>query len=148
MSASQTFGHFDSSLQYKERRAAYAVILNGTDAVIAIKGIGDKYWLPGGGSLPCEPAEETAIREVREELGRGVRLIKEIGQATQYFYAAVEDCYYKMEATFFLAELTDEPPQAEEYQPHWLPIETLRTSLFHQCHAWAVSQAAQTQASG
>lgn len=148
MSDSQTFGHFDPHLQYKDRRAAYAVILDGTDAVIAIKGTGDKYWLPGGGSLLCETAEETAIREVREELGRGVRLTQEIGQATQYFYAAAEDCHYKMEATFFRAELIDEPSEAVEYQLHWLPLEAVKMSFFHQCHVWAIYRAARNPSGG
>jgi 8-oxo-dGTP pyrophosphatase MutT (NUDIX family) len=132
MSDLQSFGHFDPRLPYKYRRAAYAVILAGPSAVIAIKA-GDKYWLPGG---------ETAIREVREELGRGVRLMQEIGQATQYFYAADEDCNYKMEATFFRAEFIEEQSELREYEPSCVLIADTNTSFFHQCHAWAINQAA------
>jgi 8-oxo-dGTP pyrophosphatase MutT (NUDIX family) len=120
------------------------VILAGAGAVIAIKGAGDKYWLPGGGSLRGETAEQTVIRELREELGREARLIEEIGRATQYFYAAAEDCNYKMEATFFRAELIDGPAESREHEPYCAPMRDASASFFHQCHAWAIYQAAQT----
>src|SRR5205085_2738055 len=80
----ESFGYVPN-LKYKDRRAAYAVIITGSDRMAAVKGR-EKYWLPGGGSLKEETAEETILREVREELGRTVRLIQEIGQAIQYFY--------------------------------------------------------------
>ena len=141
MSEPQSFGHFDPGLRYEDRRAAYAVIIARGGVVLAIKGAGDKYWLPGGGSLRGEAAEETISREVREELGRGVRLLEKIGHATQYFYAIAEDLNYKMEAIFFRAELTDAPSEPGEDEAHWLPLESQGNSFFHQCHAWAVRQA-------
>jgi ADP-ribose pyrophosphatase YjhB (NUDIX family) len=142
MSAPQVFGHFDPSLSYEDRRAAYAVIIEGGEAVVAIKGAQDKYWLPGGGSLSEEAAEETVRREVREELGRSVRLIEEIGRATQYFHAAAEDRNYKMEATFFRAEFTDAQAEPCEHEPYRLPLDNISALFFHVCHAWAVRQAA------
>jgi 8-oxo-dGTP pyrophosphatase MutT (NUDIX family) len=148
MSEPQSFGHFDPSLRYEERRAAYAVIIAGSEVVGAIKGAGDKYWLPGGGSLSGEAAEETIIREVREELGRGVRLIEEIGNATQYFYAVAEDRNYKMEAAFFRAELIGAPSGPGEHELHWLPLGSMSNLFFHQCHAWAVEQAVLMQSLG
>jgi 8-oxo-dGTP pyrophosphatase MutT (NUDIX family) len=141
MSEPPVFGHFDPSLSYEDRRAAYAVIIQSGEVVVAIKGAVDKYWLPGGGSLGGEAAEETVRREVREELGRGIRLIEEIGRATQYFYAAAEDSSYKMEATFFRAEFTDAPAEPCEHEPYRLPLDSINTSFFHECHAWAVRQA-------
>jgi 8-oxo-dGTP pyrophosphatase MutT (NUDIX family) len=65
--------------------------------------------LPGGGSLPGETPEQTLVREVREELARGVRLVTQIGTARQFFYAAEDDCHYDILAVFFLAEFPDEP---------------------------------------
>ena len=139
MSKIQSFG-YDPNLKYKDRRAAYAVIITGGNRVAAVKGR-EKYWLPGGGSLKDETAEETIIREVREELGMGVQLIKEIGQAIQFFYAANEDCCYKMDATFFLAEFTNEPLEIGENELHWLLIEEASRSFFHESHTWATNQA-------
>jgi 8-oxo-dGTP pyrophosphatase MutT (NUDIX family) len=141
MSESQAFGHFDSSLRYEDRRAAYAVIIQSGGVVVAIKGAGDKYWLPGGGSLGGETAAETVRREVREELGRDVRLIEEICHATQYFRAAAENRNYKMAATFFLAEFTDEQAEPCEHELQMLPVNIMSGSFFHECHTWAVKQA-------
>jgi 8-oxo-dGTP pyrophosphatase MutT (NUDIX family) len=150
MSEPHVFGHFDSSLRYEDRRAAYAVIIPCAGVVVAIKGDGGKYWLPGGGSLPGETAAETVRREVREELGRDARLIEEIGQATQYFRAAAEGRNYKMEATFFLAEFTDdEQAKPCEHVLQRLPVNSMSDSFFHECHTWAVRQAvAQRKPSG
>ncbi|HUQ32470.1 MAG TPA: NUDIX domain-containing protein [Pyrinomonadaceae bacterium] len=150
MSEPRVFGHFDSSLRYEDRRAAYAVIIPCAGVVVAVKGGGGKYWLPGGGSLPGEAAAETVRREVREELGRDVRLIEEIGQATQYFRAAVAGHNYKMEATFFRADFTnDEQAKPSEHELQMLPVNIASDSFFHECHTWAVWQAvAQAQASG
>ncbi len=145
MTELQSFGHFDLTLQYKDRRAAYAVIMLGADTVVAVKGAGDKYWLPGGGAQRGETAAATVMREVREELGRSVRLIAEIGQTTQYFYAAAEDCYYKMEASFFRAELIAKPVERGEYELQWVKLADARETFFHQCHVWAIKQVAQTQ---
>src|SRR5215471_13622651 len=134
------FGHFDPYLRYKNRRAAYAVILANPCSVLAIK-VRNKYWLPGGGSRDGETAEDTVVREVREELGRHVRLIEEIGKAIQYFHASEENCSYKMEATFFRAELVDGPTESAEYEISFPPITSVSTSFFHQCHEWAIDQA-------
>jgi 8-oxo-dGTP pyrophosphatase MutT (NUDIX family) len=41
-----------------------------------VKGTSGKFFLPGGGSLPEETAEETVRREIREELARSVRLMR------------------------------------------------------------------------
>jgi ADP-ribose pyrophosphatase YjhB (NUDIX family) len=142
MSEPQVFGHFDSSLRYEDRRAAYAVIIPCGGVVVAIKGAGDKYWLPGGGSLPGETAAETVRREVREELGRHVRLIEELGHATQYFRAATEGRNYKMQATFFRAEFKDdEKAQPCEHELQRLSVNSMSDSFFHECHTWAVRQA-------
>src|SRR5690348_10349000 len=107
MSEAQRFGTPEPGISYRERRAAYAVIVReGRVATVQNRG---RHFLPGGGSLPNEAPEQTVVREVREELARSVRLIRKIGEATQYFYADADDCHYHMPAVFFAAEFTDEP---------------------------------------
>jgi len=133
------FGRFDPRLRYKKRRAAYAVILTDPCSVIAIK-VRDKYWLPGGGSRDGEAADATVLREVREELGRDVRLIEEIGKAIQYFHASEENCSYEMEATFFRAELVAGRKEPAEHEFSYLRLSSVTTAFFHQCHEWAIEQ--------
>ena len=96
------------------------------------------YFLPGGGSLSGETPEQTVAREVREELARGVRIIRQIGEAVQYFYADGHN--YRMKAMFFEAEFASEASGAGEHELYWLESEELEQSFFHQCHAWAAGQ--------
>jgi 8-oxo-dGTP pyrophosphatase MutT (NUDIX family) len=125
---------------YVERRAAYVVVRDdgGRVATVAPR---QKHFLPGGGSLPGETAEETIIREVREELARGVRLTRRIGEAVQHFYSGADERHYKMLATFFAGEFTDEEHGGEcEHELRRLPAEDAARACFHECHAWAIAQ--------
>jgi ADP-ribose pyrophosphatase YjhB (NUDIX family) len=101
-----TFGVREPGTAYTERRAAYGVVFGAAETVAVVRGPSGRFWLPGGGSLPGESAEDTLAREVREELGRGVRLIDRLGQATQFFHAADEGRHYRMQAVFFRADFT------------------------------------------
>jgi putative acetyltransferase len=138
--SSLTFGARLDSVAYTERPAAYAVVAGENRAVAAVRGQAGMIALPGGGSLPGETPEETVVREVREELARGVRLVRRLGAATQFFYAADDDCHYQMFAVFFLAEFPDEPSGQGEHELFWLPLAEASAAFFHECHAWAVHQ--------
>jgi putative acetyltransferase len=133
-----TFGSCLEGVAYADRPAAYAVVAGENGTVAAVKGTAGMIGLPGGGSLPGETAEETVRREVREELGRSVHLIRTIGAATQYFYAADDDRHYNMSAVFFLAEFPDEPTGKGEHDLFWLPLTETDRAFFHHSHAWAV----------
>jgi 8-oxo-dGTP pyrophosphatase MutT (NUDIX family) len=119
---------------------------NGT--VAAVRGTTGMIGLPGGGSLPGESPEETLVREVREELACSVRLIRRIGEVTQFFYAADDDCHYEMLAVFFLADFPDEPSGRGEHELFWLPVADAARAFFHECHAWAAQQGLKTSAEG
>ena len=134
------FGAPDPRVRYSERRAAYVVVIR--NAKVAMVSSGQKHFLPGGGSMPGEGPEETVVREVHEELGRRVRLIRSLGEATQYFYSNDDDRHYKMLATFFAGEFTDDVSDGSgEHQLDWLSVTETDRACFHECHAWAVRQA-------
>ena len=140
MAKALIFGSPEPSVQYTERRAAYVVVA--TDGKVAMVKEWQKYFLPGGGSVPGEAPEDTVAREVNEELARRVRLIHKIGEAIQYFYSTADDRHYQMLATFFAGEFTDEPSSGTgEHELHWLPLMESELACFHACHAWAVRQA-------
>jgi 8-oxo-dGTP pyrophosphatase MutT (NUDIX family) len=131
------FGAPERNVQYCERRAAYLVVIR--DAKVAMVGSGQKYFLPGGGSMPDENPQETVVREVREELALGVRLLRSLGEATQYFYSVDDDRHYQMQAVFFAGEFTDAVDGGTgEHQLDWLSVREMDRSCFHECHAWAV----------
>src|SRR3954447_135668 len=100
------FGSPTPGVSCTDRLAAYAVITNG-ESMVAVVNSKKGHFLPGGGSLPGEAPEDTVQREVREELGRGARLLGKLGEAVQYFPA--DGKQFKMHAVFFTAEFTDEP---------------------------------------
>lgn len=88
------------------------------------------------------------MREVREELARSVWLVDKIGEATQFFYVADEDRYYKMRGVFFLAEFPDEPNGRGEHELFWLPLEKAAEAFFHESHAWASRQGLERSTEG
>ena len=140
MAETIVFGSREPNIQYIERRAAYVVIVSSGGNIAMVKAR-QKYFLPGGGSLPDEAPEDTVAREISEELARRVRLIRSLGEATQYFYSTDEDRHYKMLATFFAGEFIDEATaDCAEHELEWLAETELEQSCFHACHAWAVRQ--------
>jgi len=134
---SLTFGKPLEGAAYTERPAAYAVVAGAKETVVAVKGTSGMIGLPGGGSLPGETPEDTVRREVREELARSVRLVRRIAEATQFFYAADDDCHYKMRGVLCLAEFSDEPDGQGEHDLFWLPLAEATSAFFHESHAWA-----------
>lgn len=136
-----TFGSPAPGVRHAERRAAYVVIF-GDDATVATVASRQKQFLPGGGSLAGEAPEQTVAREVREELSRGVRLTGRLGEVVQYFYSDADARHYKMLATFFTGEFTDDARGgAGEHELRWLPSDDAGRAFFHECHAWAVARA-------
>lgn len=134
-----TFGFPVTGVTYEKRLAAYAVIRNRTGTIAAVRAPAG-YWLPGGGALPGETPEATVVREVREELGRALRLINKIGEAVQYFCAVSDGKYYAMRAVFFRAALAEVPLGPGEYEVCWLDTSHPVPVFFHACHDWAVRQ--------
>jgi 8-oxo-dGTP diphosphatase len=140
MTETLIFGSVEPNVDYTERRAAYLVIIDG-DTVAMVRSRG-KLFLPGGGSLPGEAPEETISREVHEELARGVRLLRGLGEAIQYFHSTDDDRRYKMTATFFAGEFEGETLEGVgEHELEWTAIASAERACFHECQAWAIRQA-------
>lgn len=132
------FGTQDTAVEYEPRRAAYAVIADGQGRVASVLARYG-YFLPGGGSLEGEGPEQTIEREVMEELGRRVRILRRLGEAVQYFTG--EEKSYRMEATFFAAEFVGACVGPSEHELHWIEPDEWERVFYHQCHAWAARSA-------
>jgi len=138
------FGAAPAGVVCHPRPAAYVVVRAPDGRVAVIRAVAFdgtmRCWLPGGAAEPGESPEATVGREVREELGRAVRLTGRIGEAVQRFYAGSEQRWYEMTAVFFRGELDGEPIGAGSDELYWLDPTSERDVFFHACHAWAASQ--------
>ena len=137
---SRVFGSAPSGAVCLKRSAAYAVIKDTLGRVAAVDTpvAGEiKYWLPGGGMHAGETPEETVVREVREEVGRAVRLRGPLGEAIQFFYAGDEARWYEMTATFLRAEFDGDLGEHAEHELRWIDANRQGNMFFHACHAWA-----------
>jgi ADP-ribose pyrophosphatase YjhB (NUDIX family) len=130
----KVFGRVRGGVEYSPRPAAYAVVRDAFGRVATVRTAGG-HFLPGGGSLAGESPEETVAREVREELAREVRLLRELGRAVQHFRA--DGRRYRMAAVFFAAEFAGAPAGAGEHELLWLVPAEFDAAFFHECHAWA-----------
>jgi len=130
-----TFGEISPGLEYIDRPAAYAVILNDGRRVAVVRS--KRGWfLPGGGTDPGETPEETILREAREEIARDITLGERLGEATQYFSVGEE--HRRLHATFYTATLGSVVDGDPEYELEWVSLHEGRTEFFHACHVWAV----------
>src|SRR4029077_21251943 len=78
------FGVRNMALPQKTRACAYAVITNPDGLIAAVQENLGKMYLPGGGIELSETPAQAVHREVREELGRAIRLTGCIGQSLHY----------------------------------------------------------------
>ena len=88
-----------------------------------------QWELPGGKIDAGESAGETAMREIEEELGVAVEIVRELGSAT--FEGPDGDCYY----TWFLAKIVEGEPQLCEPQT----FDTLRYYTIDDMHELKLS---------
>lgn len=87
-----------------------------------------------------ESPEQTALREVREELGREAVLLRRLESAVQYFFAGDLGIWFRMKAHFFIGAFVGAPVADGEHELHWIDLPSQRGEFFHECHAWAASQ--------
>ena len=85
-------GGDEESFRTAPRMGAAAVIVDEGGQVLLVKlTYGRRNWeLPGGNTEPGESAEETALREVREETGLRVRAVR----LTSVYYEADTDMHH------------------------------------------------------
>jgi 8-oxo-dGTP diphosphatase len=136
MDEPRVFGTPEKGGAVVPRQAAYAIVRAGGRVAVVQEDSG--LFLPGGGREPGETAEENVRREVREEVGCGLRILRRVAEAVQYCPAHDRDGWYATEATFFAGAFEGAPGGGACALVWLLPDEAGRL-LHHASHAWAVT---------
>jgi mutator protein MutT len=105
-----------------------AVIRRGDSYLVTRRTAGthlEGYWeFPGGKCEAGETLRDSLVREIREELGAGVRIGAEI-LSTAHAYPD-----RSVELHFFAADLLDEPTPLAGQEMRWVPRRELRSLRF------------------
>lgn len=135
------FGHQVDGQHYAPRPGAYGLIFDASGR-IAILETPQGYFLPGGGSEGSETPEETLVREVQEECGFSVEIIKRAGEAVEYRRTAGHEHGIRKECVFFAATVGDGGSAATEtdHMLIWLEPHEAEKRLSHESERWALRQ--------
>jgi 8-oxo-dGTP diphosphatase len=132
------FGEVVAGAHYVHRPGSYALV-HDDEGRIAVLETPKGLYLPGGGADPAETPEETLRRELREECGWEIAVIRELGRALEYVFAPGEG-YFAKDCAFYEARITAEGAGGEE-QVRWLPLEQAARDLKFASQRWALAQA-------
>jgi 8-oxo-dGTP diphosphatase len=136
------FGQRIAGRHYRLRPGAYAVVFNAERRVAVMRTSGGCY-LPGGGSEPGESPETTLRREVREECGREIDVVRPIGEAIEYVGSEVSGDGFVKRGAFFEAVFgpVSIVPVEADHTLTWLTPGEAAAVLSNRSHAWAVHEA-------
>ncbi|MBE6617480.1 MAG: NUDIX domain-containing protein [Ruminococcaceae bacterium] len=87
------------------------------------------YCFPKGHMENGETEEETALREIREEVGLDVTLIDGFRQPDEYKFSLNGDLVIQKEVVYFLAEFEDQTPHPQESELFDVYLMTLEEAL-------------------
>lgn len=136
---SRVFGERHGGLDYRIRRAAYAVVL---DEHLRVACVAEEsgLFLPGGGLEADEDAVRAVQREVAEECACDLEIISPLESAIQFFQTARGEPY-ELHASFFFARFGPGLGGEGQHELSWQSASPVPPRFFHQCHVWAVQQA-------
>lgn len=119
------------------RLSSYAVIVKDEKVLLLELRSTGKYFLPGGGVELGEKIEDALAREVGEEVGIEVDIIKFLGFKESFFYYDPWDEAYQNISFFYLCEaktfdLLDNNKILDEevINPRWISIRSLKEDNF------------------
>ena len=114
---------------------------------VVLAGRQGMWVLPKGTPDRDERIEETAVREVREETGLDVRIVRPLG-TVEYWFALPRQRVHKI-VHFFLMEATggDTSRHDHEYEDvRWVPVEEARRLLSFQTYRAMLERALAAEA--
>ena len=120
---------------YGRRPGAYAILLRG-DRILVTRQAAPipEFQLPGGGIEPGEQPLAALHREVLEETGWRIALIRRIGAFRRFTYMPDYDRWAEKLCAIYLARpiLRLGPPSEPGHTAVWLPVRAALTALGNQ----------------
>jgi 8-oxo-dGTP diphosphatase len=136
------FGEKRDGYTYTDRPGAYAIIFNAKNEIAVVE-TPTGFFLPGGGIEKGESPEQALRREIQEEIGMKMKILRRLGEASQYLYSRIEKRAFNKIGNFFVAELVGPQGEATETEHWlvWLTHEKALKKLNHEFQRWMVEQA-------
>ncbi|WP_339773990.1 NUDIX domain-containing protein [uncultured Thalassospira sp.] len=133
------FGSPEPGKFYNIKDCAYAVIPDGKGRLGVVK-TPKGIMLIGGGVERGESVQVALAREAIEETGRALRIISQIGIATQYVNNRAKGKYRLKRGVFFIAEILPKTvAQIDlDHEFLWMPARDVEKKLVRSFHRWAV----------
>lgn len=133
------FGTKQDGVDYIDRPGVYAVIEN-NDRQIAVIKTSNGYFLPGGGIDIGESDIEALKREVVEETGYQISILREIGAAVEYIDVEGEEKHYQIRSRFYRVQLRSKVRNGVEkdHRLVWLLPEDVMKLLKRQGQVWII----------
>lgn len=130
-------------VKYTERAGAYAVLEQDGRLLVTFQERPlAEYQLPGGGIDPGEGAVRALHREVREETGWSIRIVRRLGVYQRYTYMPDYDLWARKLCHIYLGHpaLRHGPPSEEFHSAVWLEASDAAARLASSGDAWFTRQ--------
>jgi len=136
------FGKKAAGRDYEERRSVYGVAFNDKGQLLVARARG-KIVLPGGGVDAGEKRKQALRREVLEETGHSIEIIRKIGRANEFTFSKRRGRASNKKATFYLVEAGEQaqPPIDKDHEPMWMDVAEAVGQFKRRFFRWAVEQA-------
>ena len=110
------------NVRYRDRPGAYGVLQRGGDVLVTFQSLPKpEYQLPGGGIDPGETPVRALHREVFEETGWGIQVLRRLGAFQRYTYMPEYDLWARKVAHIYLCRPTRKlgPIPEPHHVAHW-----------------------------
>lgn len=124
--------------EYKERRATYGLISNDDGNIAIIIERGNIYNMIGGKIEDGEDAQETLVREAKEEIGYELKNIKYLNSLGCYHYLDFIDKYELAIMDFYSADIGEKvcEPIEKDVKLVWVKPEDVSDKMYFEYHRY------------